>query len=121
LPDQGLFVGMYATREAVLSSRIEGTQASLVEVLTAQSQAESARSDDVREAQNYLVAMEYGLKRLESLPLSLRLLKEIHAKLLVGTRGGNQNPGEFRRSQNWIGAPGSSLATARYVPPPPTR
>jgi Fic family protein len=119
LPGEGLFLGMYATREAVLSTRIEGTQASLVEVLTAQTDAKETRSADLREAQNYLIAMYHGLDRLASLPLSLRLLREIHAKLLDGTRGAHRNPGEFRTTQNWIGAPGSDLTTARFVPPPP--
>jgi len=119
LPNPDLFVRMYVRREAVLSSQIEGTQASLMDVL--EYEAVHARAEhrvDVREVSNYVDALRYGLKRVASLPLSLRLMREIHGKLMEGVRGGEptKTPGEFRKSQNWVGGP--SLATARYVPPP---
>ena len=120
LPNPHLLIRPFVRREAVLSSRIEGTQAPLGEVLAAEAGAVVERSpDDLREVANYVAALEYGVKRLSKLPLSLRLVKELHAKLMDGVRGGTADPGEFRRSQNWIGAPGSSLSTASYVPPPP--
>jgi len=121
LPNPDLFVFMYVRKEAVLSSQIEGTQASLLDVLEFEAQAlEPGRPQDVAEVVNYIEAMNYGLERLKELPLSLRLLREIHARLLAGVRGGERNPGEFRQTQNWIGAPGiSNLATAEFVPPPP--
>jgi len=120
LPNPYLFVAMYARREAVLSSQIEGTQASLVEVL--EYEAAAARKGlrgDVAEVVNYVRAMNHGLKRLESLPVSLRLIREIHEELLTDARGGRRSPGEFRRTQNWIGPPGCTLAQAAFVPPPP--
>ncbi len=121
LPNPDLFVFMYVRKEAVLSSQIEGTQASLLDVLEFEAQAlEPGRPQDVPEVVNYVAAMNYGLERLKELPLSLRLTREIHARLLEGVRGGERSPGEFRRSQNWIGAPGvDGLATASFVPPPP--
>ncbi|MGQ9921783.1 MAG: Fic family protein [Desulfobacca sp.] len=121
LPNPELFVYMYVRKEAVLSSQIEGTQASLMDVLEFEAQAlKPGRPQDVPEVVNYVAAMNYGLERLQELPLSLRLLREIHAKLLEGVRGGERNPGEFRRTQNWIGAPGAGgLAAASFVPPPP--
>ena len=120
LPDPDLFVLMYVRREAVLSSQIEGTQASLVDLLEAE--AEAKRPDapkDIEEVVNYIDAMNYGLKRLEEIPVSQRLIKEIHARLLKGVRGAHLSPGEFRTSQNWIGAPGCTLNGAAFVPPPP--
>jgi Fic family protein len=118
LPNPDLFVKMYVRKEAVLSSQIEGTQASLVDVL--QHEAGARRGpDDVTEVVNYIRAMNHGLKRLATLPLSLRLIREIHAELLRGVRGGEREPGEFRRSQNWIGPPGCTLADATFIPPPP--
>lgn len=120
LPNPDLFVFMYVRREAVLSSQIEGTQASLIDVLEFEAQAaEPGHPEDVAEVVNYVAAMNHGLERLEKLPVSLRLIREIHAKLMQGVRGAERNPGEFRNSQNWVGAPGSTLANARYVPPPP--
>lgn len=108
---------MYVQKEAVLSSQIEGTQASFIDVL--QVDADSAlKRQDVEEVVNYVKAMNFGMHRLSELPLSLRLLREIHAILLSGVRGSSRNPGEFRSSQNWIGPSGSSLATATFVPPP---
>ena len=119
LPDADLFVYMYVRREAVLSSQIEGTEASLVDLLEYEAQLEkSERRIDVQEISNYVEALKYGLERVKSLPPSLRLIREIHGKLMEGVRGGEEakTPGEFRRSQNWVGGP--SPATARFVPPP---
>ena len=119
LPNPDLFVRMYVRREAVLSSQIEGTQASLMDVLENEAvQDKGEREINVREVSNYVSALRFGLKRVKSLPLSLRLLREIHARLMRGIRGGDpsKTPGEFRRSQNWVG--GASPASARYVPPP---
>src|SRR5439155_15495394 len=108
-------------REAVLSSRIEGTKASLSDLLRDEVAAPLVRAEDndVLEVRNYVSAMLYGLERLKKLPLSLRLVREIHGRLMKGVRGERATPGEFRRSQNWIGPAGSTPATARYVPPPP--
>jgi len=120
LPNPDLFVYMYVRKEAVLSSQIEGTQASLIDLVEFESKAaESGIQGDVEEVVNYVAAMNYGLNRLKELPLSLRLIREIHEKLLKGVRGADKNPGEFRSSQNWVGAPGSRPDTARHVPPPP--
>lgn len=120
LPDPDLFVFMYVRKEAVLSSQIEGTQASLIDVLEFESQAlEPENPQDVAEVVNYVAAINYGLKRLPDLPVSLRLIREIHQELMQGVRGAEKNPGEFRRSQNWIGVGGCSLKDATYVPPPP--
>ena len=119
VPDPDLFVFMYVRREAVLSSQIEGTQASLMDVLEYEAELErSERRVDVVEISNYVAAMNHGLARLADLPISRRLLCEIHAVLMKDVRGGEPDkaPGEFRRSQNWIG--GASPATARFVPPP---
>ncbi|MCT7983787.1 Fic family protein [Laspinema sp. A4] len=120
LPNPDLFVFMYVRKEAVLSSQIEGTQASLIDVLEFESQAiEPDNPQEVAEVVNYVFAINYGLERLKELPISLRLIREIHQKLMSGVRGSERNPGEFRRSQNWIGAGGCSLSEATYVPPPP--
>ena len=120
LPNPHLLMRPFIRREAVLSSRIEGTQATLGELLAAEVGAMVERSpDDLREVGNYVAALEYGIERLETLPLSLRLVRELHEKLLHGVRGGHATPGKFRRSQNWIGAPGCTLSNAAYVPPPP--
>src|SRR5438445_6470827 len=120
LPNPHLLIRPFVRREAVLSSRIEGTQATLGELLAAEAGAAVERSPaDLREVGNYVVALEYGVGRLRKLPLSLRLVKELHEKLMHGVRGESATPGRFRRSQNWIGPPGSTLASATYVPPPP--
>ncbi len=120
LPNPHLLMRPFVRREAVLSSRIEGTQATLGELLAAEAGAAVDRSpDDLREVGNYVAALEHGLRRLPELPLSLRMVKELHAVLMEGVRGGHATPGEFRRSQNWIGPPGCTLANATYVPPPP--
>lgn len=122
LPNPDLFVAMYVRQEAVLSSQIEGTQASLTDVLQYEAGAEEgALATDVGEVFNYVRAMNHGLKRLPELPLSLRLIREIHAELMKDTRGHERQPGEFRTTQNWIGAGGSTLATASFVPPAPHR
>jgi len=120
LPNPHLLIRPFVRREAVLSSRIEGTQASLSELYAyeAVQLALFGPTPDVREVYNYVRALEYGLERLRDLPLSLRLIREIHAKLMEGVRGERQTPGEFRRSQNWIGPAGSTLADAPFVPPP---
>jgi len=118
LPNPDLFVAMFVHKEAVLSSQIEGTQASLDDVLEFEAGAAAADlPGDVAEAVNYVAAMNYGLERIKELPLSLRLMKEIHKRLLEGARGGEKEPGEFRRSQNWVGPMGTSLTQAMYVPP----
>jgi len=119
VPDPNRFVTMYVTQEAVLSSQIEGTQASLAELLEYQaSDGTEAQTNDLGEVVNYLKALRTGLHRLEELPVSTRLLREVHKILMSDTRGGDRTktPGEFRRSQNWSG--GTSPADARYVPPP---
>lgn len=121
LPNPHLLIGSYVRREAVLSSRIEGTHSDLSDLLLDEIDSSNSRAEDedLREVRNYMVALEHGIARLAELPLSLRLIREIHGKLLDGVRGNSATPGEFRRSQNWIGRPGSTLATAAYVPPPP--
>src|SRR5213596_3081358 len=120
LPNPHLLIRPFVRREAVLSSRIEGTQATLGELLAAEAGAVVERSpEDLREVGNYVAALEYGVRRLKKLPLSLRLVRELHAKLMAGVGGGQAAPGEFRRSQNWIGPAGCTLATATYIPPPP--
>jgi Fic family protein len=120
LPNPDLFVAMYVRHEAVLSSQIEGTQSTLEDVLAFE--ADALRDDtpkDVEEVVNYVRAMNHGLERLPDLPLSLRLLREIHGELMKGVRGGEKSPGEFRTSQNWIGGRGSTLRDASFIPPPP--
>ena len=120
LPNPHLLIRPFVQREAVYSSRIEGTQATLGELLAADAGVSPERSpEDLREVGNYVTALEHGLKRLESLPLSLRLVRELHEKLMTGVRGDHATPGQFRRTQNWIGRPGCTLAEASYVPPPP--
>lgn len=118
LPRQELFLYMYVRKEAVLSSQIEGTQSTLSDLLRFETEAQAGQPiDDIREVSNYVDAMMYGLERLETLPLSLRLIREMHERLLRSGRGGTKNPGEFRRSQNWIG--GTRPGNALFVPPPP--
>ena len=118
LPDTSLFLYIYVRKEAVLSSMIEGTQSSLSDLLLFElDQEPGVPIDDVREVSNYVAALDHGLRLLwEGLPLSLRLFREIHGVLLNKGRGSNQAPGEFRRSQNWIG--GTRLGNAAFVPPP---
>jgi len=120
LPNPEFFIAMYVKKEALLSSQIEGTQASLEGIL--EFEADLTPRDDiasVREVINYIKALDYGANRLKNLPMSLRLIREIHRILIEGTRGSHRNPGEFRRSQNWIGPAGAPLSQAVFVPPPP--
>ena len=120
LPNPDLFIAMYVRKEAVISSQIEGTQSSLIDVLEYEITGGKQKfPSDIGEVVNYIEAMNYGLERIKSLPLSLRLIKEIHSRLLVGVRGQERRPGEFRSSQNWIGPPGCTLKTAEFVPSPP--
>ena len=120
LPNPHLFIRPFLRREAVLSSRIEGTQTTLGELFAAQAGARVEQSSaDLREVANYVVALEFGIQRLNTLPLSLRLVRELHEKLMRGVWGDTATPGEFRRSQNWIGPPGCVLNNATYIPPPP--
>jgi len=119
LPNPYLLINPFVRREAVYSSRIEGTQASFSDLLLFEaSEEKESRTTDVKEVRNYVVAMEYGLERLKTLPVSLRLIRELHEKLMNRVRGQERTPGEFRRSQNWIGPPGCTLMDAKYVPPP---
>src|SRR5437762_2287523 len=118
LPDPQIFLYSYIRKEAVLSSQIEGTQSSLSDLLLFEMEGVAGVPlDDVQEVSNYVAAMNHGLKRLEKLPLSLRLLKEIHGVLMKKGRGSEKEPGEYRRSQNWVG--GTRPGNALFVPPPP--
>lgn len=120
LPNPDLFVFMYVRKEAVLSSQIEGTQSSLQDLLAAEAHILAPdRPRDVDEVVNYVAAMNYGLARLQELPVSVRLIREIHQHLLQGVRGMRLTPGELRTSQNWIGPAGCTLNEANFVPPPP--
>lgn len=117
IPDMALFVSMYVRKEALMSSQIEGTQATLEDVLDPLIEANTNR--DVADVVNYIKATEFAIKRLQTLPLCNRLIKETHAVLMAGVRGQEKSPGEFRYSQNWIGGQGSTLKNARYIPPCP--
>ncbi len=117
LPNPDLFVAMYVQKEAVLSSQIEGTQATLEDILSIEVIDEKKR--DVDQTVNYVRAMKRGIEILRDMPISLRLIREIHAELLKGVRGQERNPGEFRTSQNWIGPRGCTINSATFVPPPP--
>ena len=120
LPDPDLFVFMYVRKEAVLSSQIEGTQSSLQDLIAAEADLYAPGTPkDVQEVINYVSAMNHGLSRLPDLPVSTRLIREIHEKLLHGVRGAHLTPGSVRTTQNWIGAGASTLANAMFVPPPP--
>jgi len=119
LPNPDLFVGMYVRHEAVLSSQIEGTQSTLEDILQLEADGSSAALPrDVEEVVNYVRALNGGLALLPELPLSLRLIREIHATLMEGVRGSTRDPGEFRRTQNWIGPANCTLVNASFVPPP---
>jgi Fic family protein len=119
LPNPDLFVAMYVRREAVLSSQIEGTQSTLDDLLKYELDSRvQGLPQDVNEVVNYVRAMNYGLERLANLPLSLRLIREIHGELLRGVRGHERQPGEFRTTQNWIGSQNAPLSQATFVPPP---
>ena len=117
-PNPHLLIAPYVRREAVLSSRIEGTTTNLSELLLAEAATGTSQSnpDDVREVRNYVAALEHGIRQLPRLPLSLRLVRELHARLLKGVRGQRATPGEFRRSQNWIGRAGSPSRPPRMCP-----
>ena len=119
-PFSRLLIQPFTRREAVFSSRIEGTRATLADLYNYESAQLSflEPDNDVRKVHNYVLALDYGLERLETLPVSLRLIRELHAKLMEGVRGGQLTPGKFRRTQNWIGPAGSTIETATYVPPP---
>lgn len=122
LPNPDLLIAPYVKREAVASSRIEGTQADLSDLLLDEVEPKhTPPGSDVYEIRNYIAAMNLGIRKLNELPLAGRLIREMHAVLMQGVRGDRLTPGEFRRSQNWIGPPGSTLTTATYVPPPPDR
>ena len=115
IPNVDLFVSMYVRKEALMSSQIEGTQATLEDVFDPTIDENANR--DVADVINYIKATEFALRRMEELPLCNRLLRETHAVLMQGIRGQEKNPGEFRKSQNWIGAAVSTIKTARYIPP----
>lgn len=124
LPDPDLFVAMYSRKESLLSSQIEGTRTSLIEVLEFEALRRGEAGErrarvDVREVLNHQRTLHYGLARLAHLPISVRLLNEMHAQLMEGVRGAERRVGELRRIQNWIGPPGAALETAEFVPPPP--
>ncbi len=125
MPNPHLLIGPFVRREAVLSSRIEGTQADSADLyayevgqLPLPGLEPAPPEDDVREVLNYVRALEYGLARLDSLPVSLRLIRELHERLLAGVRRAYATPGEFRRRQNWIGPVNCTLNDASSVPPP---
>lgn len=113
LPDRDLFISMYVEKEAVVSSQIEGTQASLSDVL----QKDASKVKETEEIVNYVHALNYGVELLDKLPISIRYFKEIHKELLKGVRGASKNPGELRHSQNWIGPQGCNLSNATFIPP----
>jgi len=117
LPNPHLLIAPYIRREAVLSSRIEGTRASLSDILLDEMKAEVPDGDeaDVREVRNYVAALEHGVKRLRKLPLSLRLVRELHARLMKGAHGDRATPGEFRRSQNWIGPTNGRVSSGEGI------
>lgn len=117
IPSVNLFVSMYVRKEALMSSQIEGTQATLEDVLDPSIDENTNR--DVSEVINYVRATDFAIMRLKEIPLSVRLIKEIHAVLMQGVRGQEKDPGEFRHSQNWIGSQGGSLKNARFIPPAP--
>ncbi|HYD99450.1 MAG TPA: Fic family protein [Alphaproteobacteria bacterium] len=120
LPNPNFFLYMYVRKEALLSSQIEGTQASLADIIEyEENYIEADNPQDIEEVLNYIAALNMGLERLKTLPLSLRLIREIHHRLMQGVRGETKQPGEFRTTQNWIGSPGCTLATASFVPPSP--
>ncbi len=118
IPNPDHFITMYVRKEALLSSQIEGTQASLEDLIESETKKEYAIPAEIREILNYIDALYYGLNKVKKIPVSLRLIKEIHQILLQGVRGENRNPGNFRTSQNWIGIPGTSINEAEFVPPP---
>lgn len=118
MPNPWLLIRPYVLREALSSTRIEGTRASMAEVFEVDAGGDAPNAD-VEEVRNYVAALEWGTEELERLPLSTRLMREMHRRLMAGVRGRDRTPGELRTSQNWIGAPGSTVETAEFVPPPP--
>ncbi|MBW2632280.1 MAG: Fic family protein [Deltaproteobacteria bacterium] len=119
LPDVNFFIAMYVRKEALLSSQIEGTQASLQDLFGHESGEKLKNINDVSDVVNYVKALNHGIERLDDLPMSLRLIKEIHEILMEGVRGSERKPGEFKQTQNWIGPPGYTLNDATFIPPPP--
>ena len=120
LPDTDLFLLMYVRKEALLSSQIEGTQASLDDIVQFEENIQEAENpDDVEEVVNYIEALNESLPKLDKLPVSVRLIRQVHETLMRGVRGQNKNPGEIRKTQNWIGSPGVRPENALFVPPPP--
>src|SRR5437667_8698608 len=120
LANPHILIRPFVRREAVLSSKIEGTEATHGELLATEAGAVVDRSpEDLREVGNYVVALEHGISRLKTLPVCVRLVRELHEKLMTSVAGYQAAPGRFRTIQNWIGAPGSTIATASYIPPPP--
>ena len=120
LPNPHVLIRPFVRREAVLSSKIEGTQATLGDLLAAEAGAVLDRSpEDLREVGNYVVALEHGITRLGKIPICVRLVRELHEKLMTGVRGQQTAPRQFRKTQNWIGKPGSTIQTASFIPPPP--
>jgi Fic family protein len=120
VPNLDHIIAMYVRKEALLSSQIEGTQASLEDIFEYENKVPVKNINDVKEVINYIKALNHGMKRLGEFPMSLRLIKEIHEILLKDVRGQDKIPGEFRKSQNWIGSMGSTLSSASYIPPPPS-
>jgi Fic family protein len=119
LPNSEIFIAMYVKKEALLSSQIEGTQASLEDIFEFERGTKPENINDVSEVINYIKALDFGIQRLDEIPMSLKLIKELHAIILQKTRGANKTPGEFKKSQNWIGSAGCTLNNAAFVPPPP--
>ncbi|MFH1644463.1 MAG: Fic family protein [bacterium] len=119
LPNTDLFITMYLKKEALLSSQIEGTQASLQDVFEFEKDKDYSNINNVEEVANYIRALNYGIKKLKTFPMSIRLLKELHSILLKNVRGKKKTPGDFKKSQNWIGPAGCTLQDATFVPPPP--
>ncbi len=119
VPNLDHIIAMYVRKEALLSSQIEGTQASLEDIFEYENEIPLKNVNDVEEVVNYIKALNHGIARLEEFPMSIRLIKEIHQILLTGVRGNEKTPGEFKKSQNWIGPTGSTLASASFIPPPP--
>ena len=121
LPNPHLLIRPFVRREAVLSSKIEGTQASVADLVLFEAAPRASKAHDVREVANYVRALELGVGAERKLPLSLRLIRELHRELMTGVSGTHLTPGEFRTSQNWVGPPGCTLVEATYVPPPPAQ